>query len=96
MSVKSLAAPFATSPAAITKHLKILERACLISRSRRGREHILQLERAAVDSAMLWLEAHQASWNKRRKAVGKALRRNQNSNGAKQIRKPAERNHHGA
>ena len=60
--VKALAEPFALSGPAITKHLKVLENAGLISRSREGRERPCRLEPQALAPAADWIEQYRAMW----------------------------------
>ena len=60
--VKDLAEPFALSGPAITKHLKVLERAGLISRSREGQQRPCRLEARAFAPAADWLEQYRAMW----------------------------------
>ena len=60
--VKELAEPFALSGPAVTKHLKVLARAGLISRSRDGRERPCRLEAKALEPAADWLEQYRAMW----------------------------------
>jgi len=56
MAVSDVAAPFAISLAAISKHLAILAEAGLISRERRGRLHWCKLEPAAMRAATTWIQ----------------------------------------
>ncbi|MFO0614952.1 MAG: metalloregulator ArsR/SmtB family transcription factor [Polyangiaceae bacterium] len=58
--VKDLATPFALSPPAITKHLKVLERAGLISRSREGQHRLCRLEPRGFEPAADWIEQYRA------------------------------------
>jgi DNA-binding transcriptional ArsR family regulator len=60
--VKELAEPFALSGPAITKHLKVLERAGLISRSRDGQQRPCRLEPRALEPAADWLEHYRVMW----------------------------------
>jgi DNA-binding transcriptional ArsR family regulator len=60
--VKDLAEPFALSGPAITKHLKVLERAGLITRSREGQQRPCRLEPQALAPAAEWIEAYRAMW----------------------------------
>lgn len=60
--VKDLAEPFALSGPAITKHLKVLERAGLISRSREGKLRPCRLEPSALAPAADWIEQYRAMW----------------------------------
>ncbi|NVL78576.1 winged helix-turn-helix transcriptional regulator, partial [Escherichia coli] len=54
-SVGELAKPFAMSGPAVTKHLKVLEHAGLISRSRVAQQRPARLEPAALKAASDWL-----------------------------------------
>jgi DNA-binding transcriptional ArsR family regulator len=62
-SVASLAAPFSESPAQITKHLAILERAGLIARRIVGRQHRLHLEPDGIQPATDWIARHREFWS---------------------------------
>jgi len=61
-SVLELAAPFNVSQPAISKHLKVLERAGLISRSRAAQRRPCRLEPAALAEASKWLEGYRQFW----------------------------------
>ncbi len=61
-SVTQLAAPFAMSQPAISKHLKVLERAGLISRGRDAQRRPCRLEAKALGDATKWLEPYRALW----------------------------------
>lgn len=63
--VKELAEPFDVSGPAITKHLKVLERAGLITRSREGQQRPCRLEPRALEPASAWLEQYRAMWEER-------------------------------
>jgi DNA-binding transcriptional ArsR family regulator len=54
--VRELADPFAMTQPAISKHLKVLERAGLISRGRDGQRRPRRLETGAVQEAIAWLD----------------------------------------
>jgi DNA-binding transcriptional ArsR family regulator len=54
-SISELAAPFAMSFAAASKHVSVLERAGLISRSIRGRTHVCRLESTPLSAAKQWI-----------------------------------------
>ncbi len=64
-SVGELAAPFAVSAPAISKHLKVLERARLLSREKDGRIHRCRLEPAPMHEAAAWIEYHRRFWEDR-------------------------------
>ncbi len=62
MSVKELAEPFEISPPAITKHLKVLERAGLITRGRDAQWRPCKLEAAPLKDVSAWVERYRSSW----------------------------------
>jgi len=61
-SVAELAAPFAISQPAISKHLKILERAGLITASQSATRRPRKLEAAPLAEADAWLERYRDIW----------------------------------
>ena len=61
-SVGELAKPFAMSPPAISKHLKVLERAGLIARRREAQWRPCRLEAGPLKDAADWLEAYRRFW----------------------------------
>ncbi len=61
-SVKELAEPFSISAPAITKHLKVLERAGLISRSREAQWRPCKLEAAPLKEVSEWVENYRVFW----------------------------------
>ena len=61
-SVTELAEPFAMSQAAISKHLKVLERAGLISRRRDAQRRPRRLEAKPLAEATAWLEKYRRFW----------------------------------
>jgi DNA-binding transcriptional ArsR family regulator len=61
-SVTELAEPFAMSQPAISKHLKVLERAGLISRGRDAQRRPRRLEPKPLADATEWLERYRAYW----------------------------------
>ena len=73
-SVSDLAKPFAMSAPAITKHLKVLERAGLISRSREGQQRPCRLEPRALEPAVDFLEQYRAMWEDRLDRLGEYLK----------------------
>jgi len=65
MTVKELSKPFKMSKPAITKHLKILERAGLLSRDCVGRVHHCRLEAEPLKEASTWIAHFEQFWNER-------------------------------
>jgi DNA-binding transcriptional ArsR family regulator len=61
-SVTELAKPFAMSQPAISKHLKVLERAGLISRGRDAQRRPRRIEGKPLAEATLWLEGYRRIW----------------------------------
>jgi len=61
-SVTELAEPFAMSQPAISKHLKVLERAGLISRGRDAQRRPRRLEAKPLEEANEWLERYREFW----------------------------------
>ena len=64
-SVKELSEPFQISPPAITKHLKVLERAGLITRSREAQWRPCKLEAKPLQEASEWVEQYRQMWESR-------------------------------
>ena len=65
VKVGSLAAAFPISFNGVSKHVKVLERAGLLSRRVDGREHWLRLRPKPLETAAEWLEAYRAFWQAR-------------------------------
>lgn len=61
-TVAELAAPFPMSQPAVSRHLKVLETAGLISRTRRATARLSHLEAAPLRDATEWLAAYRARW----------------------------------
>ena len=62
-TVGEIGQPFAMSGPAITKHLKVLEHAGLISRSRVAQQRPAKLEPAALKAASDWLAEYRRFWD---------------------------------
>ncbi len=73
-SVTELAQPFAISLPAISKHLKVLERAGLISRSREAQWRPCRLEPAALKPVDDWVGRYRLLWEERLDRLGDYLR----------------------
>jgi DNA-binding transcriptional ArsR family regulator len=61
-SVTELAAPFDMSQPAISKHLKVLERAGLVSRSKDAQRRLAKMEAVPLGVANDWLEKYRQYW----------------------------------
>src|SRR6184192_2819103 len=64
-SVAELAAPFDMSQPAVSKHLKVLERAGLVSRGRDAQRRPRRLEPQPLAEANEWLEKYRRFWERR-------------------------------
>ncbi|HET9634684.1 MAG TPA: metalloregulator ArsR/SmtB family transcription factor [Gemmatimonadaceae bacterium] len=64
-SVSELAKPFDMSQPAISKHLKVLERAGLISRGQDAQRRPRRIEAKPLSEANEWLEKYRQLWEKR-------------------------------
>jgi DNA-binding transcriptional ArsR family regulator len=65
LTVGELADPLTMSLAAASKHIQVLERAGLVSRTVDGRRHICRLEPAPLASAAAWLRFYEHFWAER-------------------------------
>lgn len=61
-TVGELGRPFGISKPAVTKHVKVLERAGLLRRERRGRTHRCTLNPQPMADAEAWIESHRRFW----------------------------------
>ena len=62
-SVKDLAEPFKMSPPAVTKHLKVLQRAGLITQGRQAQWRPCRLEAAPLKEVAEWAEGYRRFWD---------------------------------
>jgi DNA-binding transcriptional ArsR family regulator len=80
-TVNELAEPFDMSLPAVSKHLKVLERCGLISRSRLAQFRPCHLEREALDVAADWIEENRRIWAERFDQLDRHLRDIQRASG---------------
>ena len=73
-TVTELAEPFAMTLPAISKHLKVLERAGLISRGRNAQWRPCRLEAAPLGDVTDWLEQYRQFWEERFSRLDEHLR----------------------
>jgi DNA-binding transcriptional ArsR family regulator len=64
-TVTDLAAPYSISLPAISRHLKVLERASVITRSHHGKWRNAQLSPTSLASAAAWISLHERLWAER-------------------------------
>ena len=60
--VTKLARPFAMSLSAVSKHIRVLERAGLVRRRKIWREHLVSFNPAPLDEVSAWIEKRRAFW----------------------------------
>jgi len=97
-TVTELAAPFDMSLPAISKHLKVLERAGLISRGRDAQRRPCRLEARPLEAAAAWVETYRRFWEQSLDRLDDYLRemqtrapspaRKEKPHGRKQRRRP--------
>ncbi len=71
--VTDLAAPFNISLNTVSKHLKVLERAGLVERNIRGREHHVRLQARPLREISRWVAYYEQFWNERLDALAELL-----------------------
>lgn len=71
--VTDLALPFDMSLNAVSKHIKVLEGAGLVRRTRVGREHYLRLRAQPLREAARWISQYERFWTHRLDALGEFL-----------------------
>lgn len=72
-TIGQLAAPFAMSLAAASKHVKVLELAGLVRREVKGRTHVCRIEPAPLVAATEWLRFYETFWSERLDALATLL-----------------------
>jgi len=78
--VTDLAQPFAMSLNAVSKHVKMLERAGLVRRTRVGREHYLRLRAQPLREVQHWVSQYERFWNRRLDALADFLNQQKETN----------------
>ena len=73
-SVTDLAEPFDVSLMAISKHLKVLEKAGLIRRKKDGRVHRCSFDPHSIDPASDWIDAHRRFWEQQLDSLSRYLK----------------------
>jgi DNA-binding transcriptional ArsR family regulator len=87
LSVKELSTPFSIAPPSMTKHLKVLERAGLISRSRDAQRRPCRLESAPLREVDQWLDPYRRSWEHSMKRLDEYLGQLEAKGGRKHARR---------
>jgi len=73
-TIGQLADRYEISFAAVAKHLKVLEKAKLIKKDRRGNQQVVSIMPQALHDASYYLEQYEALWNYRYDALDKVLK----------------------
>jgi DNA-binding transcriptional ArsR family regulator len=96
-SVAELAAPFDMTQPAISKHLRVLERAGLISRGRDAQRRPRRLEAAPLAQATEWLEHYRKFWEESFHRLDSLLAEMQTKKPQPRAQKQSQRHlkHHG-
>lgn len=76
MSVGQIARDYDLTFAAVSKHLKVMEKAKLVVKQRRGKEQIVSAAPSTVHGASDYLKRYEAMWNERFDALDQYLRNN--------------------
>lgn len=87
LRVTEIAAPFDISLNAVSKHLKLLERAKLVQRDVRGREHYCSLDATPLSEVTDWTAAFREFWEARLDALERLLLARRASEGRKTQRR---------
>ena len=64
MNISALAEPHNMSRPAVSKHLRVLERAGLVRRTRRGRDHVIQVNPGPAEEAGRWIAYYAHIWKR--------------------------------
>lgn len=72
-TLSALAQPFSISLVAVSKHVGVLERAGLVTRTRLGRSQLCRLHPAALRTAAEWINNYQRFWNRQLDALADYL-----------------------
>jgi DNA-binding transcriptional ArsR family regulator len=75
LTVTAIAAPFAMSLAAVSKHIRVLEQAGLLKRTRQGREHRLRFVAQPLQSAAEWVNQYDRFWTEHLDHIKEAAER---------------------
>jgi DNA-binding transcriptional ArsR family regulator len=74
-SISEIAEPFSMTLAAVSKHVKVLERAGLVERTVQGRNHLCRLVPHAMSDAFEWLRYYEEFWDSRLDALDRLFKK---------------------
>lgn len=72
-ALSDLAEPFDMSQTAVSKHVRVLSEAGLVSVEKRGRSRFCRLQGASLEAAAMWIEDYRRFWSDRFEALGAVL-----------------------
>ena len=75
LTVTAIAAPFGISLAAVSKHIRVLESAGLLKRTRQGREHRLSFVPQPLEAAAKWVNQYERFWTEHLDRIKEAAER---------------------
>lgn len=90
LSVGEIATPFTMSAPAVSQHVRVLERAGLVTRTVHAQWRTLSLQDEPLDEATAWIEEQRHEWNLRLDALEKHLEGMKERTGKTQDSKEAE------
>lgn len=73
LMVTEIASDFDISLPAISKHLKVLEKAGIINRTKEGKIHKISVKKSSMNEAWDWIERYKALWENRFDSLEKYL-----------------------
>ena len=79
-NITALAEPYNISQPAISKHIRVLERAGLIEKKKQGREYLIRANPAPAEHARDWIAYYTRFWNEQFDAVDDYLKQNREQN----------------
>ena len=85
--ISELARPFRMTRVAVSKHIRVLERARLVRRRRAGREHVLSFNARPLEEAAAWIATQRAEWTARLAALDALLQAEDRAVAARRRRK---------
>ena len=86
-TINEIANPFPVSLNAVSKHVMVLERAGLLSREVKGREHYCSIEPQPLREADAWLKRYEQFWEQRMDALEAYVARKFKASNSKRITK---------
>jgi DNA-binding transcriptional ArsR family regulator len=73
LTIGELSTPFSMSFAGVSKHVRVLENAGLVTREIRGRTHLCRLQAARLEEADAWLRRYERFWSEKLDALESLL-----------------------